>query len=77
MPQIDISDDTADALFRDMLTTDYRRLREQIYHLKQRELKQYEQEDLENSIRYFEAIKVMMGYYLTHDEAKALQDEQD
>jgi hypothetical protein len=76
MPQIDISDETADALFRDILVTDYRGLRRQIYDLRARgELPDFEQEDLENSIRYFEAIKIMMEYYLPYTEAQTIQEE--
>jgi len=77
MPQIDISDETADALFRDILITDYRGLRKQIYELRARgELPDYEQEDLETAIRYFEAIKIMMEYYLPYTEAQTLEEEQ-
>lgn len=76
MPVIDISDETADALFRDILVTDYRGLRKQIYELRERgKLPDYEQEDLENSIRYFEAIKIMMEYYLPYSEAQSIQEE--
>jgi hypothetical protein len=77
MPQIDVSDETADALFRDILITDYRALRKQIYELRARgELPDYEQEDLDNAIRYFEAIKIMMEYYLPYTEARTLGEEQ-
>ena len=76
MPQIDISDETADALFRDILVTDYRGLRRQIYELRARgELPDYEQEDLETAIQYFEAIKIMMEYYLPFHEAQTIQEE--
>jgi hypothetical protein len=76
MPQIDISDETADALFRDILVTDYRGLRTQIYDLRARGLlPDYEQEDLENAIRYYEAIKIMMEYYLPLHEAQTIQEE--
>jgi hypothetical protein len=76
MPMINVSDETAEALFRDILVTDYRGLREQIYELRNRgELPEYEQEDLENSIRYFEAIKIMMEYYLPYSEAQSIQEE--
>jgi len=76
MPQIDISDETADALFRDILVTDYRGLRRQIYELRARgELPDFEKEDLETAIRYFEAIKIMMEYYLPIHEAQTIQEE--
>ena len=77
MPQIDISDDTADALFRDILVTDYRGLRTQIYELRARgELPDFQREDLENAIRYYEAMKTMMEYYLPIHEARTIQEEQ-
>jgi hypothetical protein len=77
MATIHISDDTADALFRDILVTDYRGLRDQIYELRQRDqLPDYEQEDLENSIRYFEAIKIMMEYYLPHEQLMTKLDQE-
>jgi hypothetical protein len=76
MPQIDVSDETADALFQEILIADYRSLRDQIYELRQQDkLKEYEQEDLENSIRYFEAIKIMMEYYLPYPEAETIKEE--
>lgn len=76
MPYIDISDDTADALFRDILITDYRGLRKQIYELHQRgTLPDFEREDLENAIRYYEAIKIMMEYYLPQHEVQIIQEE--
>jgi len=76
MAWIDVSDETADALFRDILVTDYRGLRDQIYELrKQGQLPDFEKEDLENSIRYFEAIKIMMEYYLPYSEAQSIQEE--
>lgn len=77
MPVIDVSDETADALFQDMLVNDYRGLREQIYNLRQKAgLEPYEQEDLDNACRYFDAIKVMMEYYLPWHQAQTLQEEQ-
>jgi len=76
MPQIDISDDTADALFRDILITDYRGLRTQIYELRARgELPDFQREDLENAIRYYEAIKIMMEYYLPYHELADILDQ--
>jgi len=51
-------------------------LRDQIYELrKQGQLPDFEKEDLENSIRYFEAIKIMMEYYLPYSEAQSIQEE--
>jgi hypothetical protein len=75
MPIINISDHTADALFQEILIADYRGLRDQIYELRQKgQLQEYEQQDLENSIRYFEAIKIMMEYYLPYPEAETIKE---
>jgi len=80
MYKIEISDETAESMFRDILVEDYRRIRNDIYDLTNRavekgELKPFEQEDLENNKQYFEAIKVMLGYYLPLSDAEAIIGE--
>ena len=76
MWKIEVSDETVDSLFRDILVEDYHRLRSDIYELSNREnLPQFEHEDLENNKRYFEAIKVLMEYYLPYDKAQAIIGE--
>lgn len=77
MRMIKVSDETVDALFQDILRSDYRMLREQIYDLRQKAgLEPYEQEDLDNACRYFDAIKVMMEYYLPYHESQAILDDE-
>jgi hypothetical protein len=80
MYKIEISDETAESMFRDILVEDYRRIRNDIYDLTNRavengELKFFEQEDLENNKEYFEAMKVMLGYYLPQTDADAIIGE--
>jgi hypothetical protein len=74
MYKIEISDETAESMFRDILIEDYRRLRSDIYNITNRaveqgELPTYVQEDLDNNKRFFEAMKVLMEYYLPFTEA--------
>jgi len=80
MYKIEISDETAESMFRDILVEDYRRIRGEIYDLNKKEsengfLKSFEQDDLDNSKRYLEAMKVMLGYYLPQREADIIIGE--
>ena len=62
---ITIADDTADALFRDILVADYHRLLKDIGELEaQGQLAEYQQADLVDSRRYAAAMAVMMEYYI-------------
>ena len=62
---ITIADDTADALFRDILVADYQRLLKDIGELEaQGQLAEYQQADLDDSRRYAAAMAVMMEYYI-------------
>ena len=62
---ITIADDTADALFRDILVADYRRLLKDIGELEaQGQLAEYQQADLVDNRRYAAAMAVMMEYYI-------------
>ena len=80
MYKIEISDETAESMFRDILVEDYRRIRNEIYDLTNRAVEQgelpvYAQEDLVNSKRYLEAMTVMLDYYLPHNDAEAIIGE--
>ena len=70
MFKIEITDDTANALFRDILAQDYRGLVHSISELESREttLEQYQAEDLTNDRRFKAAIEIMMEYYFSHDQ---------
>lgn len=62
---ITIADDTADALFRDILVADYQRLLKDIGELEaQGQLAEYQQADLVDNRRYAAAMAVMMEYYI-------------
>jgi hypothetical protein len=80
MYKIEISDETAESMFRDILIEDYRRVRGEIYALNERRIAEgslpnYAQEDYEASTRFFEAMKVLMEYYLPFSDAKAIIGE--
>ena len=65
MYTITIADDTADALFRDILVADYQRLLKDIGELEaQGQLAEYQQADLVDNRRYAAAMAVMMEYYI-------------
>jgi hypothetical protein len=66
---IRIADDTADALFRDILVADYRRLLKDIAALEaQEQLAEYQQADLDDNRRYAAAMAIMMEYYIAEHE---------
>ena len=66
---ITIADDTADALFRDILVADYRRLLKDIDALEaQSQLAEYQQADLDDTRRYAAAMAIMMEYYIAEHE---------
>ena len=66
---ITIADDTADALFRDILVADYRRLLKDIGELEaQGQLAEYQQADLVDNRRYAAAMAIMMEYYIAEHE---------
>jgi hypothetical protein len=80
MYKIEISTETAESMFRDILIEDYRRIRNDIYALTNKavekgELSSFEQEDLENNKQYLEAMKVMLGYYLPQTDADIIIGE--
>jgi hypothetical protein len=80
MYKIEISSETAESMFRDILIEDYRRIRNDIYNLTNRPIEKgplgsYELDDLENNKQYLEAMKVMLGYYLPETEANIIIGE--
>ena len=69
MFKIEITDETADALFRDVLVQDYKGLVQDILASSIKlSLEKHEQEDLAEWIRYRDAIKVMMEYYFPYEQ---------
>ena len=77
MFKIEITNETAEAIFRDILIQDYKSLVKNIDNLESRlqDLKPYEFEDLCAERRFKEAIKIMMEYYLAPDQMKAVINE--
>jgi hypothetical protein len=76
MFKVEISNETAESLFQDILVQDYQRLLESIDELLQKKgLAAYEEEDLNNNMRYVEAMRVLMEYYLPYDQMRKLIGE--
>lgn len=78
MATIEISDDSADLLFKDVLVCDYTFLRNDIMHAEARleageTLKPYELEDLQDWKKYVNAFDTILGYYLTQADFDTLQ----
>ena len=72
---ISIADETADSLFRDILIQDYRGLVSNIADLEHMaELAPYQQEDLDDNIRIKAAMEILIGYYLTEDQAREVME---
>ena len=72
MVKVEITNDTADALFKDILVQDYRGLVRSISELESRDadLEPYQIEDLSNDRRLKAAIEIMMEYYFTPDQMR-------
>jgi len=77
MFKIEISSETADSLFQDILIQDYKGMISDIEALESRlqDLKPYEFEDLCNNRRWRDAIATMMEYYLPYDQMKEILSE--
>ena len=73
MTTIEITDESADTLFKDILIKDYKSL---WWDIKEAErkiangevLKSYQREDLEDWQNYINAFDVILRYYLIHSE---------
>jgi len=65
MFNITISDEKADALFREILIQDYRGLRDDINRLEgQKNIDALDAEDLANNRKYLAAMEGIMEYYI-------------
>jgi hypothetical protein len=70
---IEISNETVDSLFRDMLIRDYGYMIEDIKRLETREdLPKHLKEDLEHNIEFAAAFETLLRYYLPITEANEL-----
>ena len=76
MAKVEISDETLDELFRDVLIQDYRSF---IKNIKQLEAvvdpEPWQLEDLDNDRHYLAAMKIMLTYYLPHTSYTELFNE--
>jgi hypothetical protein len=74
MYKVELSDNTVDMIFRDILVEDYIRLCNDIKDLETKfdELESWEREDLVNNKYYRKGFKKILRYYLTRDEAEQL-----
>ena len=80
MMKIEISQETIEALMRDVLIQDYRWLRETLYDLVNRgveegKLGEHHIEDYQFNKRIFEALKIVMEYYLADHEREVILAE--
>ena len=78
--KIEISQETIEALMRDVLIQDYRWLRETLYDLVNRgveegKLGEHQIEDYQFNKRIFEALKIVMEYYLADHEREVILAE--
>lgn len=75
MHNLVISDETADSLFREIFIQDYRRLRDDIYALENRDRDDIDDEDLANDRKYFSAMRDLMEYYIGYNWQRVVGDE--
>ena len=77
--KVEISDETADSLMRDMLVKDYGYMLQDIKDIEKRKangkLEPYTEYDLENNKMFVEAFETLLKYYLPFTEANALIKE--
>ena len=65
---IEISDDTADELFKDIFIRDYKTVRAYIEELQAKsELQNHEMEDLVDNSKWLDAMEALMDYYIGSD----------
>jgi hypothetical protein len=68
MMKIEISNDTADELFKDIFIRDYKNVLAYINELQAKtELQNYEMEDLVDNNKWLEAMEALMEYYVGPD----------
>ena len=77
MFNITIENETAEALFRDILIQDWRGLKSEIAALEAKgdDIKPFESEELTADRRWVAAMETLMEYYLPYDAAQQLLNE--
>ena len=74
--KVSLSPDTLDNLFRDMLVDDYRNVRTSVKNLEALgELKEFQQEDLDNDRRIMAAMEELLKYYIYIGDALEIINE--
>ena len=74
--QIEISDETVDGLIKDVLVKDYIGFINRVKQLETIEnTEPWQKEDLDNERHFLSAMKVMLTYYLRHDQYTELFNE--
>lgn len=75
---VELDIEQIDKIFASQLTTDYRRLKEEVRNLESRieTLRPFEEEDLEDSRKFADAAETLLKYYLPANEAQQLIDEE-
>lgn len=70
---IELNDETLDKIYKQILVQDYLSLVREVKELKKiPKKKDYQFEDLENCIKYRDALKIAITYYFPHEEAKKI-----
>jgi hypothetical protein len=65
---VELNDEAVDGLIKSLLVQDYKGLCSDIDNLESaKELKEYQQQDLEHNYRYRDAMEIMMEYYVGFD----------
>jgi hypothetical protein len=75
---VELDIEQVDKIFANQLTEDYRRLKSEIRDLESRieTLRPHEEEDLEDTRKYADAVETLLKYYLPATEAQMLIDEE-
>jgi hypothetical protein len=75
---VELDIEQVDKIFANQLTEDYRRLKSEIRDLESRieTLRPHEEEDLEDSRKYADAVETLLKYYLPSTEAQKLIDDE-
>ena len=72
-----LEEEQLDKMFQERLLSDYHMLNQEVRDLLARpQLLPHQQEDLNDSRKYAEAVETMLFYYFSHDEAKKIVDEE-
>ena len=72
-----LEEEQLDKMFQERLLSDYHMLNQEVRNLLARpQLLPHQQEDLNDSRKYAEAVETMLFYYFPYDEAQRIVDEE-